>query len=225
MPRKNEYQDLTGQKFSRLTVLHKSSKIGRQIYWDCLCDCGNTITSSTSHLKSGHTKSCGCYAREHLGNITRKTGLSNSRLYMVYRNMINRCYWDKSQMKVLYGERGISVCDEWLGEHGFEKFHEWAINNGYKDIRNEKNRSVLTLDRIDVNGNYEPSNCRWVDAYVQANNKRNNHYIKINGEIDTVGNMARRYQVSYWNLLHYSKGGQNCMYPELKIEVVNEAEL
>ena len=147
-----------------------------------------------------------------------KTGKSHERIYMVYRNMINRCFWDKSKGSRLYKDRGITVCNEWIGEHGFENFYKWAIANGYKDIRNEKGRSILTLDRIDVNGNYEPSNCRWVDAYVQANNKRNNHYIKINGEIDTVANMARKYNVSYWNLLHYSKGGKNCMYPDLIIE-------
>ena len=89
-----------------------------------------------------------------------------------------------------------------------------AIGNGYTD--------ELTLDRIDNNGNYSPDNCRWVDMYVQANNKRNNWRLKVNGEIDTVGNWARRLNVSYWNLLHYAKGGKNMKYPELEIEAVNE---
>lgn len=222
MPRKGEYEDLTGRRFTRLVVISKSPRQGKQTYWNCLCDCGKTIESTTSHLKTGHTKSCGCYTRERLANMSRKTGQSQSRLYMVYHNMINRCFWDKSDMKRFYGDRGITVCDEWLGEHGFEHFYKWAINNGYKDIRNEKGRSILTLDRIDVNGNYEPNNCRWVDAYIQANNKRNNHYIKINGEIDTIANMARKHGISYWNLLHYSKGGKNCKYPDLQIEVADE---
>ena len=225
MARKGEYEDLTGRRFERLTVIEFAKMKKRTPHWKCRCDCGKETVVSSSHLKDGHTKSCGCYSRDRLANMSRKTGKSQSRLYMVYRNMINRCFWNKSNERDLYGGRGITVCSEWLGEHGFEHFYEWAINNGYQDIRKENGRSVLTLDRIDVNGNYEPSNCRWVDAYVQANNKRNNHYICINGEIGTVANMARKYQISYWNLLHYSKGGENCMYPDLRIEVVDETKL
>ena len=222
MSKKGQYQDLTGKKFSRLTVIEFVEIRNGTPYWRCRCDCGNERIVQSYHLKNGHTKSCGCFKQEQVGNLNRKTGASNSRLYMVYRNMLNRCFWDKSNMKQSYGGRGITICDEWLGEHGFERFYEWATCNGYKDIRNSKGRSVLTLDRINVNGNYEPSNCRWVDVFVQANNKRNNHYIKINGETDTVANMARKYQISYWNLLHYSKGGKNCKYPDLQIEVTDE---
>jgi hypothetical protein len=114
-----------------------------------------------------------------------------------------------------YGARGIRVCDDWKNkENGFECFSKWAFDNGYKES--------LTLDRIDCNKGYCPENCRWVDAYVQANNKRKNWYLKINGEIDTVGNWARRLNISYWNLLHYAKGGKNMKYPDLEVESVNE---
>ena len=114
-----------------------------------------------------------------------------------------------------YGGRGIGVCEEWRNKkNGFEVFAKWSFENGYTD--------ELTLDRIDNNGDYSPDNCRWVDMYVQANNKRNNWRLRVNGEIDTVGNWARRLNVSYWNLLHYAKGGKNMKYPELEIEAVNE---
>jgi hypothetical protein len=171
------------------------------------------VSVDTAHLRSGHTKSCGCYKVELISNLNKKTGLSNSNLGFSYRNMKNRCFWKKSPMYKNYGERGITVCEEWLDrECGFENFVDWALKNGYSE--------GLTLDRIDVNGNYCPQNCRWVDKYVQANNKRKNYYLKINGEIDTVGNWARRLNVSYWNLLHYSKGGKNMKYPDLEIEAV-----
>ena len=114
-----------------------------------------------------------------------------------------------------YGGRGIRVCDEWKNkESGFENFANWSFLNGYTESQ--------TLDRIDNDGDYSPENCRWVDMYVQANNKSNNWRLKVNGEIDTVGNWARRLNVSYLNLLHYAQGGKNMKYPELEIEAVND---
>jgi hypothetical protein len=214
MPKKGDHIDLKNQQFGRLTVLEFDGVRGRRkTYWKCICDCGNVVSVDTAHLRSGHTKSCGCYKVELISNLNKKTGLSNSNLGFSYRNMKNRCFWKKSPMYKNYGERGITVCEEWLDrECGFENFVDWALKNGYSE--------GLTLDRIDVNGNYCPQNCRWVDKYVQANNKRKNYYLKINGEIDTVGNWARRLNVSYWNLLHYSKGGKNMKYPDLEIEAV-----
>ena len=106
------------------------------------------------------------------------------------------------------------MCDEWIGANGFVNFANWALSNGYNE--------ELTLDRIDNEKGYSPSNCRWVDKYQQANNKRNNRYVMVNGEIDTVGNMARKHNISYWNLLHYAKGGKNMKYPQLDICAVEE---
>ena len=213
MPKKGSYIDLKNQRFGRLTALEFGGVRGRRrTYWKCLCDCGNIINVDTAHLRSGHTKSCGCYRDDLIGNLNKKTGLSGTKIHFTYRNMINRCTWEKYYLFKNYGGRGITICDDWLNkENGFENFVDWAFKNGYSED--------LTLDRIDVNGNYCPENCRWVDKYVQANNKRNNHYLKINGEVDTVGNWARRLNISYWNLLHYSKGGKNMKYPDLKIEV------
>lgn len=205
--------DLTGHKYGKLTVIEFAGNgHRRESLWKCQCDCGNTRIVTGSHLRTGHTSSCGCKSKDRIGTLNYKTGLSNTRLYGVYRNMLNRCYWNKAKHFCDYGGRGITVCDEWLGDKGFENFLEWSRLNGYTD--------KLTIDRIDNNSGYSPDNCRWVDRYVQANNKRNTHYIRINGEVGTVANMARKYNISYWNVLHYSKGGMNCKYPELKIEAV-----
>lgn len=208
--------DLTGQKFGRLTVIkYYGSTKRRRNMWLCKCECGNEKVVEGSHLKSGHTKSCGCIQMENIKKINYKTGMSNTRLYYAYRNMLNRCYRKKSTMYKYYGLRGIKVCNEWKDKKdGFKVFSEWALNNGYAEN--------LSLDRIDCNKGYCPENCRWVDLYVQANNKRNNYKLKINGKVDTVGNWARNLNISYWNLLHYAKGGKNTKYPDLVVEMVNE---
>lgn len=211
--------DLKGKKFNRLTVLECVGQKGRRrTMWRCICDCGNVVIVDGSHLKNGHTKSCGCYNKDRIGNLNKKTGKTNTRIHYVYLNMINRCNRKDSREYRLYGARGIKVCEEWLGEHGFENFYKWAIQTGY-DI-NAK-RGECTLDRIDVNGNYEPDNCRWVSQIIQCNNRRITRRVIVNGEEDTVANLSRKYNIDYDTLLRYSKGFPNIKHPELKIEVVS----
>lgn len=212
MPRKGEYQDLTGIKFNRLTVVRFVEMRNRTPFWLCKCDCGNERIVSSSHLKNNHTRSCGCWNKDRIRMQNYKNGLTNTKLYYAYHNMINRCNRKDNAMYKNYGGRGITVCEEWLGRDGFMNFANWAISNNYRD--------GLQIDRIDNDKGYSPSNCRWVDRFTQANNKRTNIFVKVNGEIGTVGNMARKHNVDYWNLLHYAKGGKNCMYPDLRIEVV-----
>lgn len=220
MPKKGYYKNLLGQKFGRLMPIEfggfreRSNGRNRTI-WICKCDCGKTINVESSHLLSGHTTSCGCGLKEKIrgkGNHNYVNGLSTTRLARAYYNMKNRCYNPKVNSYHLYGGRGITVCNEWLGKYGFKNFCDWAIANGYAE--------TLTLDRIDSDGKYEPSNCRWATIEQQANNKRNTKFLCINGEVDTVGNWSRRLKVSYWNLLHYAKGGKNNKYPDLQIEAV-----
>lgn len=218
VPRKGEYQDLTGMRFNRLTVIKLLERTSKRKYiWLCKCDCGNEIKVSSEHLKSNHTRSCGCLNRERISSVNYKNGLCRTKLYYTYCNMCNRCNRKDNYEYLDYGGRGISVCKELLGENGFVKFAEWALSSGYKE--------EFTLDRIDNEKGYSPENCRWVDRFIQGNNKRNNRFIKINGEVGTVANMSRKYSVDYWNLMHYSKGGKNCKYPDLRIEVVNDAEI
>ena len=108
------------------------------------------------------------------------------RLYSIWHNMKTRCYNPKAEKFKHYGGRGISVCEEW--RTSFKAFYEWAIANGYRDN--------LTIDRIDMNGNYEPSNCRWVDMLVQNNHSRKNRLITHNGETKTASEWARQYGIN-----------------------------
>lgn len=207
---KQKFEDLTGKKFNKLQVLKfshsKKQPDGRNVYfWECLCDCGNITTVSSSHLKTGHTMSCGCIlanVRKNIRFVNYKNGLSQTRLAYTYNNMINRCYREKDGVYKYYGGRGIRVCDEWLrtNKDGFPNFCEWALKNGYVEKQLNNNRNELTLDRIDCDKDYEPSNCRWVDVYVQANNKRNTKKYFYKGESLTLSQLSRKYNIKYFAL-------------------------
>lgn len=168
--------DLTGNRYGRLTVLKENGKRGKNILWLCRCDCGNEINAIPYNLKNGHTQSCGCLQKEARAKSHATHHKSKSRLYRIWRHIKSRCLNENVSHYKYYGGRGISICKEW--EDSFENFYEWANSNGYQDD--------LSIDRIDVNGNYEPSNCRWTNATTQANNKTNNRLIEYNGECHTL---------------------------------------
>lgn len=173
--KKRCFKDLTGQVFGRLTAIspHHTTRLGT--YWNCKCVCGNECIVLTTKLSNGHTTSCGCRKEEtkqKLSNLNKTHELSNSRLYKIYRGMISRCYKDYSSNYDRYGGRGITICQEWLDD--FMNFYNWAMENGYSDD--------LSIDRIDSNGNYEPNNCRWVNAKKQANNTRSTIFLTYKGE-------------------------------------------
>lgn len=166
---------LQGMKFGRLTVIklydtvtyhYKNSGTHKVQIWECLCECGNTVNVRDRHLLTGHTKSCGCFRKETTSKMTKTDGRTTDRLYRVWGGMLSRCYREYTNGYKNYGGRGIKVCKEW---HDYPTFKQWAYSNGYDP--NAK-YGDCTLDRIDVNGNYEPNNCRWVSMAEQRKNKR-----------------------------------------------------
>ena len=200
-----KFIDLTGQKYNRLTVIERASdyifKNGtRNTRWKCKCDCGNEVIVSTSHLRSGHTKSCGCYAKEVSiqNGLKKKHGLKDSRVYRIWSCMKTRCYNKKDEHFKDYGERGIVVCDEWKDD--FQAFYDWSMSHGYADN--------LTIDRIDVNGNYEPSNCRWVTQKEQSNNKRTTPFVTFNGVTKTLFEWSEITGIKYQTLFYRYKVGK-----------------
>lgn len=160
--------DMTGERFGRLVVIGRAPNGNRgKVYWRCLCDCGSEVSVRGDHLRYGFVKSCGCYNSEYVTETHTTHGCYHTRLYKVYRTMLARCFNPKNDGFKNYGGRGITVCDEWRKD--FLSFREWALENGYDD---SASFGYCTIDRIDVNGNYEPGNCRWVTMAVQQKNKR-----------------------------------------------------
>ena len=165
------FKDHTGERFGRLTVISRADDYiapngSKHVCWLCLCDCGNKTVVDVTQLVGGHTKSCGCLRDETKSNL--RHGGRYDRLYGVLHNMIDRCYNSKGSTFKYYGGRGIKICDEW--RHDYAKFKQWAMESGYDP---NAPFGECTIDRIDVNGDYEPSNCRWVSMAVQSKNKRN----------------------------------------------------
>lgn len=169
---------MKGKRFGNLLVLGKSEN--KKYHYKCLCDCGNVLDVSKYKLRDKQIKSCGCTKGI-------KHGKYHTRLYHIYYKMKTRCYNKHHISYKDYGGRGIKICNEWLND--FMKFYNWAIANGYNDN--------LTIDRIDVNGNYEPSNCRWADRTTQSNNTRRCIYITYNGKTQTIAQWAEELGINY----------------------------
>lgn len=184
-------KDITGRRFGRLTVIGIAGRDNhRQVIWRCRCDCGKEANVRGYSLRSGNTQSCGCLADERRAETHRKHGGTHTRLYRIWGGMKARCFSPNEPCYPYYGGRGIKVCDEWLS---FETFQTWAISHGYRDD--------LTIDRINVNGHYEPSNCRWATLKVQQNNKRSNRVIEFNGESRTLQEWAEAIGINHSTLI------------------------
>lgn len=192
----NEINDFLGRKYGMLTILsegrHTISKNGIHIMMaHCECECGKKANKRFSLIIGGRIKCCGCAI--------------NSSIHTVWGMMMDRCYNDNSTSADRYSQRGIKVCEEW--KEDFISFYKWASRNGYK--------KGLTLDRINNNGDYKPSNCRWVDAQTQANNRRSNVYVKINNIEMTLANACRYVGLpNKYKIIHQRMNRDNLQFKE-----------
>lgn len=170
---------IVGEKYGRLTVLENHHPKDEVV---CRCECGKIKIARASNVFYGGTKSCGCYFAE--GNNL-KHGGKGTRLYIIWKAMRERCNTPSYRGYKNYGGRGIKVCKDW---NDFNVFKEWALSHGYND--------KLTIDRIDVNGNYDPNNCRWITNKEQQNNKRNNHFLTLDEETLTIAQWSEKLNIS-----------------------------
>jgi hypothetical protein len=178
--------DLTGKRFGELTVIkYASTDYNHNRKWLCKCDCGNVKTVCGYKLIAGTVKSCGCMMKKRIPKYTAQDVL----MHKIWRGMLYRCENPKCAAYYNYGGRGIKVCDEW---HDFTKFENWALNSNYQQ--------GLSLDRINNDGNYESSNCRWATPEIQSNNKRTNVYYDFNGKNLTISQISKITGIAYKDL-------------------------
>lgn len=186
--------NVIGQRFNRLTIIEQYGE-GRTSKCLCKCDCGGEKITTYSNLSTNNTMSCGCLHREMLIERNKKTGKWNGAsgnedtksLYSVWSAMRIRCTNESSWAYKWYGAKGVKVCEDWSED--FSNFSDWAFDNGYA--------IGLTIDRVDSNGNYEPSNCRWVTMKIQANNKSNNKLLEYKGEVKTLAQWCEELKLNY----------------------------
>lgn len=180
-------KDEIGNRYGRLVVLRRSDlqSNGHETRWVCVCDCGGNAEPKGSSLRSGVTKSCGCLHRERLATSCLSHGLSNSRSYGTWGDMIRRCRDENNPQYESYGGRGISVCERWLS----------SVENFFADMGERP--EGMKIDRIDNDGNYEPGNCRWATQATQSFNRRNTLRIEVDGVIMNTAEIVKKYGVPY----------------------------
>lgn len=174
--------NIKGRRFSRLKViefvgLNKFNKA----QWRCKCDCGNEVVVLAACLKNKHTMSCGCLHAETVKVSRKKHGLRNHPLYHTWLNIKDRCGNPNNSHYHLYGGRGIKIVKEW--RDNFKRFYDWAMSNGWKNH--------LSIERIDVNGNYSPRNCKWISFNEQPKNTRKSIFVFKDGKRFTAADVAR----------------------------------
>lgn len=188
-------KDITGKRSHFLTAEAYAGSDGKKSLWRVRCDCGKTLIMPATEFLKGKWKSCGCKRRELISASRRTHGMSKHPAYAVWRSMIDRCHLPTHHAWKNYGGRGIQVCKAWQTFEGF-----WAdMGPSY--------RPGLTLDRIDVNGNYTPDNCRWVTPKKQNRNRRNNRYIQTPWGRMTVSEASERSGIGVTTLLYRLNAG------------------
>lgn len=176
--------DLTGKRFGRLQVIERASDKHRGVRWKCQCDCGNIKVVGRQPLVDGNTRSCGCLNQEKRRERTTTHGYHGTKTYRAWKSMMARCETASASHFEYYGGRGIKVCERW---HRFENFIE--------DMG--ECPPEMSLDRIDTNGNYEKTNCRWATREQQCNNKRDNHNLTWNGKTHTLKQWSTILGINY----------------------------
>lgn len=175
----NPLIDMSGAKINMLTVLYRAESVRGRTMWHCKCDCGKELDIWAPHLKKGQY-SCGCAKSKIISQKMTKHGGTDTKLFRLWIHMKERCSNPNHKSYKDYGGRGISVCPEWKD---FPTFRDWAISKNYEE---DSDFMKCTLDRIDVDGDYSPDNCRFVSMKEQCNNRRNNHWLIYKGEEHTI---------------------------------------
>lgn len=192
--------DLTGQRFGRLQVLEKTKRTKGHLYWKCACDCGAITEVSGPNLRSSVTKSCGCLHRESIKSRTMTHGESQSKTYSIWAGIKARCFDEKSSSYQFYGAKGIRLCERW------KRFENFLADMG-------ECKEGMSIERIDINGDYEPSNCKWIALGDQAKNRTNTIHIEYQGVTRCLKDWSRITGKPYTTMqLHYRKN-----YPVEKI--------
>ena len=181
-------KNLAGNRYGRLLVLEKAEPLNGKTRWLCRCDCGKECVVHRSSLLSGNTTSCGCYRAENAKKLYSGVRQNDKRLYIVWNGIKQRCTNQNSKSYHNYGGRGIKMDAEWA--NNYESFYRWAMRSGY--------RKGLEIDRIDNNGDYCESNCRFVDKETQSNNKRNVKLYTIDGVTKSLPQWCREYGQNYY---------------------------
>lgn len=174
--------NLSGNRFGRLMVISQTTNIGKNSRWECQCDCGSIRLVLGKNLLNGKSTSCGCFTIERTRETHTTHGMSSNKskhpVYQSYLGIKKRCFVRSDESFKDYGGRGITVCERWLDANNFiqDMLPSW--------------RPGLSIDRIDVNGNYEPGNCRWATPKQQARNTRTNRIISIGGVSKCISEWA-----------------------------------
>ncbi len=190
-----------GSKFFYLTVIKTTNKrSGRAVLWSCKCDCGKEVLRTHYSLVNKRRTSCGCFTRELTIKRNTKHGKSRTKVYKTWKGIFERCFNKNSTSYKNYGGRGITVCKRW------EKFENFNKDMG------EPPTPKHSIDRINNNGNYEPTNCRWATKYEQAGNQRGNRVLKYKGQEKILADWAREYKINRY-----------CLFERLKKMPIHEA--
>jgi len=191
-------KDRTGMKFGRLIVLSRAPNLRNLTIWNCRCDCGKEILCRGVNLDTGNTKSCGCAKIEAFTKRVRKHGMSlgtpggGHPIYRIWKAIRERCNCRTNSSYKYYGKRGITVCKRW------DSFELFLMDMGPRPVGSER----YCIERIDNNGNYEPTNCRWATFTEQARNTRRTVYVEVNGERIPITAFAEMHGVKAGDL-HY----------------------